>query len=415
MKADLSCVVKKQAHLVASCLGFLTLLPSAFGYSVLTHEAIIDSLWPDTLRPLLMARFPGSTTQQLNMAHGYAYGGCIIQDLGYYPFGSHFFSDLTHYVRSANFVQALVEESQNLNEYAFALGAVAHYGADVEGHSIAVNRAVPVLYPRLRKKFGSVVTYGDDRASHLKTEFGFDVLQVARGHYAPDAYHEFIGFEVSKDVLDRAFQKTYGLKLKDVFRTLDLSLGSYRFSVSRLLPAATGAAWNLKKNEILQQQPKITRREFRYNLSRSSFEHEWGATYQRPGFAARIIAFLFRIFPNFGPFKALTFRVPTPQTERMFEDSFDASIRRDHESFDEISKRSFRIPNRDLDTGKPVSPGEYALTDKTYDALLRIIAKKKFDGVDSELREDILGFYARMKAPDAHGITAQLNQLKATP
>src|SRR5579871_2998486 len=220
---------------------FLLALPPAYGYSVLSHEAIIDSLWLDTIRPLLTTRFPEGTSDQINEAHGYAYGGSIIQDLGYYPFGSRFFSDLTHYVRSANFVQALVEESQNLDEFAFALGAVAHYGADIDGHSIAVNRAVPLLYPNLRKKFGDEVTYADNPAAHLKTEFGFDVLQVARGHYAPQSYHDFVGFHVSKDVLDRAFQKTYGLTLNDVFSNLDLSLGTYRFSVNKLLPTATKA------------------------------------------------------------------------------------------------------------------------------------------------------------------------------
>ena len=183
--------------------------PRAHSYSVLTHEMIIDTLWLDAIRPILLMRFPDATEEQLREAHGYAYGGCIIQDLGYYPFGSRFFSDLVHYVRSAEFVEALVNESVELDEYAFALGAVAHYGADVEGHSIAVNRAVPLLYPKLRRKFGDEVTYADNPSAHLKTEFGFDVLQVARGHYAPDAYHDFIGFQVSKDLLDRAFQKTH--------------------------------------------------------------------------------------------------------------------------------------------------------------------------------------------------------------
>ena len=396
----------------ATYMLFLLTLP-ANAYSVLTHEAIIDSLWLDTIRPLLMARFPRATSDQINEAHGYAYGGCIIQDLGYYPFGSHFFSDLTHYVRSANFVQALVEESQDLDEYAFALGAVAHYGDDVEGHSLAINRAVPLLYPNLSKKFGSEVTYADNPTAHLKTEFGFDVFQVARGNYAPQSYHDFIGIRVSKDALDRAFQKTDGLTLKDVFRNLDLALGSYRFSVSKLLPTATRAAWDLKSKEVMQQQPRVTKREFSYNINRSSFEKEWGTMYQRPGFGARIIAFFFRFLPKFGPFQGFAFKVPTPQTEKMFEDSFDAAVRQDHQSFGDISKQSFRIANRDLDTGKPVSPGEYTLTDKTYDALLRKVAEKRFEGVSPELREDILGFYARMKMPDAHGITAQLDALKA--
>jgi hypothetical protein len=401
---------------VLACLSGIVLLgfpPQARSYSVLTHETIIDVLWLGSIRPVLLKRFPQATEAQIKEAHAYAYGGCIIQDLGYYPFGSHFFSDLVHYVRSADFLQALLDESRDLDEYAFALGAVAHYGADMEGHSMAVNRSVPLLYPKLRKQFGDEVTYADNPSAHLKTEFGFDVLQVARGHYAPTAYHDFIGFEVSKDLLDRAFQKTYGLKLKDLFHTLDLALGTYRFSVSTILPTLTKTAWSLKSQEIMKDQPTISRQQFLYNLQRASFEKEWGATYEHPKFGARALAFFFRLMPRLGPLKGLGFKVPTPQTEKMFEDSFDAAVRRDRQSFVEAEAGVLRMSNRDLDTGKPVSPGEYAFTDRSYDQLLVKLAGKNFEAVTPELRENILSFYAKMKAPDRHGIDPQLRALKA--
>ncbi len=320
---------------------------------------------------------------------------------------------MVHYVRSADFVQALIDESQDLNDYAFALGAVAHYGSDIDGHAIAVNRAVPLLFPKLRRKFGNEVTYGDDPASHLKTEFGFDVLQVARGHYAPKAYHDFIGFEVSKDLLDRAFQKTYGLTMKDLFHTLDLALGTYRFTVSRMLPNVTQTAWSLKRKEILQNQPTVSRAQFLYNLKRTSYEKEWGKTYEHPGFGARFLALVFRVMPRVGPFRSLAFKVPTPQTEKMFEDSFDAAVTRDRASFVQAKTGSLKIRNRDLDTGMPSRPGEYALTDRTYDKLLIKLTEKKFEGVSPELRENILDFYARMKTPDAHHTGSQLAALKA--
>jgi hypothetical protein len=396
-----------------SALVLLAFVPQARSYSVLTHEAIIDTLWIDDIQPVLVKRFPDATAEQLRQAHAYAYGGCIIQDLGYYPFGSHFFSDLVHYVRSADFVQSLLDESHDLNEYAFALGAVAHYGADVAGHSIAVNRAVPLLFPNLQKQFGNEVTYADDPSSHLKTEFGFDVLQVARGHYAPNAYHDFIGFDVSKDLLDRTFQKTYGLKLKDLFRTLDLALGTYRFSVSRMLPTVTKAAWSLKSEEIRKDQPAVDRKQFLFNLKRASFEKEWGADYQHPGFGARTLAFFARLLPKVGPLKGLAFKVPTPRVERMFEDSFDAAVRRDRQSFADAKVGDLKISNRDLDTGKPVSPGEYSFTDRAYDKLLAKLADKKFDGVTPELRENIVTFYDQMKTPDQHGVGIQLTALKA--
>jgi hypothetical protein len=384
------------------------------GYSMLTHEAIIDTLWIDTITPILLMRFPTASEEQLREAHAYAYGGCLIQDLGYYPFGSHFFSDLTHYVRSADFLIALVDESRDLNEYAFALGALAHYGADVDGHAIAVNRAVPLLYPKLQRQFGDEVTYADNPRAHLKTEFGLDVLQVARGHYAPTAYHDFIGFQVSKDLVERAFQKTYGLTLKDLFSTLDLALGTYRFSVKTILPKVTETAWSIKSKEIMKEQPSMSRELFLYNMSRASFEKEWGKDYERhPGFGTRLLAIFLRVMPRFGPLKGLGFPVPTPEIERFFEDSFDAAVRRDRQAFNQTEAGHLRISNRDLDTGRPVSSGEYLLTDRTYDKLLTKLADKRFDGVSPALRDDMLNFYAQMKTPDKHGISPQLNALKS--
>src|SRR5258708_5981393 len=133
--------MRYRSVLVAVLPLFLLARPeTSQAYSVLTHQALVDSLWDDAIKPVLLKRFPDATEAELKVAHGYAYGGCVIQDLGYYPFGSRFFSDLVHYVRSADFLPALLEESRDLNEYAFALGAVSHYGADVEGHSRGVNR-----------------------------------------------------------------------------------------------------------------------------------------------------------------------------------------------------------------------------------------------------------------------------------
>src|SRR5206468_2267142 len=140
---------------------------------VLSHEAIIDSAWDAGLKPLLLQRFPNSTSAELVEAHAYAYGGCIIQDMGYYPFGSRFFSDLVHYVRSGDFILSLLRESQNREEYAFALGALAHYAADTQGHSVAVNRSVAIEYPKLRRKYGESVTYYQKPSAHIRVEFAF--------------------------------------------------------------------------------------------------------------------------------------------------------------------------------------------------------------------------------------------------
>src|SRR5690348_8757394 len=96
------------------CLFTCTL---ASGYSLLTHEEIVDIAWKDDLVPLLLKRYPAASEKQLHEAHAYAYGGCLIQDIGYYPFGNKFFSDLTHYVRSGDFVANLIRESEDLDEY----------------------------------------------------------------------------------------------------------------------------------------------------------------------------------------------------------------------------------------------------------------------------------------------------------
>ncbi len=258
MRIRRTMIVKVFAVVMAFVL-FLGLPTQTAAYAVLAHEAIIDSAWDANIRPLLLKRFPSATPEQLKEAHGYAYGGAIIQDMGYYPHGSFFFSDLTHYVRSGDFILALLRDSNDLDGYAFALGALAHYAADNEGHPIGTNRAVPLLYPKLEKKYGDSVTYEEDRLAHVKTEFGFDVLEVAQGRYAPDAYHDFIGFEVSVPLLEQAFQDTYGLDLKSVLTDENKVLGSYRHDVSQLLPEATRVAWSLKKNDIVKDQPGITR------------------------------------------------------------------------------------------------------------------------------------------------------------
>ena len=269
-------------------------------------------MWDETIVKLLQRRFPNATAEDLQAAHAFAYGGCIIQDMGYYPFGARFFTDLTHYVRSGDFVEAMLRNAQDINEYAFALGSLAHYAADNNGHRIAINRAVPLLYPKLLGKFGNEVAYEDDPGAHLKTEFGIDVLQVARGRYVSDRYRQFIGFEVSKPLLERAFLDTYGLELDDVFGNVDLAIGSYRRSVSSIIPKMTRVAWELKKDDLEKSIPGITRDKFLYNLSRASFEKEWGKNYKEPGFGTKAIAFLVRIVPKIGPFRVLQFRTPTP-------------------------------------------------------------------------------------------------------
>jgi hypothetical protein len=371
----------------------------SFGYSVLTHEAIVDSLWDSSIQKMLLKRFPAATAEDLETAHAYVYGGCIIQDMGYYPFSSHLFSDLTHYVRSGDFILALIRESQDINEYAFALGALAHYAADNNGHRLATNLAVPIMYPKLSSKFGKEVTYWDDPLAHIRTEFSFDVLQVAHGRYAPDRYRAFIGFQVAKPVLERAFLDTYGIELKDVFGNLDLALGSFRYSVGSIIPGMTRVAWQLKKDQVTKEIPGITKQKFLYNLSRSSYEKEWGTTYHRPGFRARLVTWVIRIVPKIGPFKSLAFRAPTPEVEKMFMASFNATVDNYRELLANVSAGRLELANENFDLGQPPIAGKYLGADQAYDQLLGKLADRKFAGVTPELRGNVLDYYKDRKAP----------------
>lgn len=361
------------------------------GYSVLTHEEIIDAVWNDGIETLLLSRFPSATSQDLLEAHAYAYGGAIIQDLGYYPFGSRFFSDLTHYVRSGDFVLALIKESKNLDEYAFALGALSHYAADSSGHQLATNRSVAVLYPKLAKRYGQIVTYEDKPSAHMKVEYGFDVDQVAEGNYAPSAYHDFIGFEVSKSVLERAFVRTYSLEISSLFFRVDLAVGSYRHAVSKVIPRMTKVAWQLNKDEIQNSCPTETKANFIYNVSRSDYRKDWGDVYEKPGFFTKLKAFFLKVVPKVGPFSGLAFRPPTPAVEQLYMGSFNTTL--DHYRALLLAERGHRLqlPNENLDIGVPTVPATYRLADETY---AKLLSKTSGKHVTDSLRKDLLSYYA---------------------
>jgi hypothetical protein len=387
------------------CIRLLTLLlillmspGSSTAYSVLTHEEIVDLLWTDELRPLLLKRFPTLAEDQITEAHAYAYGGAVIQDLGYYPFGSREFSDLVHYVRTGDFVRELLLESQDANEYAFALGALAHYASDVAGHP-AVNQSVAIEYPKLRAKYGNSVKYAQDKTAHLKTEFGFDMVQVAKNRYASQQYHDFIGFKVSKPLLERVFPVVYGLELKEVLAHEDLAVGSYRFSVSHMIPEMTKVALQTHKKDLMKETPNFDKRKFLYHLSRSDYEKEWGKDYSKPGFGTRLLSTLLRIMPRIGPFKALAFNNPTPQTEDLYFKSINTTVDQYRAFLEEVRTDSLALPNRDLDSGKETTPAEYSLTDETYAKLLSQLADRKFDLTSADLRQNILQFYSDPAAP----------------
>jgi hypothetical protein len=414
----------KNLTAVALIAILLTFAPrSSQAYSVLTHEAIIDSAWTDVLQPALLKRFPASTPDDLKNAHAFAYGGAIIQDMGYYPFGSKFFSDLVHYVRSGMFVENLLRDSSNLNEYAFALGAMSHYCSDNNGHGLAVNRAVPILYPELKRKYGDVVTYDQNPAAHLKTEFAFDVVQVSRGHYASQAYHDAIGFAVADDLLAKAFQETYGLEIKTVFSDYGRAIGSFRYSVSTLIPKMTVVAWQIKKDDIQKNTPGLTRDKFIYNISRSSYEKDWTNKYQRPGFCTQMLTLLIRLVPKVGPFRALAFRAPTPATETMFMASFNSTlVSYTRMVRDQTANGHAPLKDDNFDTGTVTGPGDYPLADQAYAQLVDELSANHYANITPDLRAVILAYYADLNAPFAtkkdkkkwDALVAKIGELKTT-
>jgi hypothetical protein len=376
------------------------LAPVCGAYSVLTHEQIIDLLWQDNLQPLMKKRFPNATDDDLKKAHAFAYGGSLVQDMGYYPFGNKYLSDLTHYVRTGDFIVNLLNESSDLNEYAFALGALAHYSADNCGHP-TINQSVALQYPKLRKKFGPEVTYEDDPKAHIRTEFGFDMVQVAKNRYTSDRYHDFIGFEVAKPLLERAFQKTYDIPLTDVIKDEDLAIGTFRRAIGTIIPEMTRVALLARRKELVAETPNFNARKFRYYLSRAQYQKEWGKGYRKPGIGTRILAFFLKFVPKVGPFKALDFKIPSRKTEDLYIASVNHTVEDYKHRLNEVEAKNLQLPNTDFDTGRATHAGEYALTDKTYAHLLHDLAAHNFDQVTPDLRDNILTFFGDPRAPVA--------------
>ncbi|GAB3650242.1 hypothetical protein GCM10027594_25490 [Hymenobacter agri] len=391
--------------LLASLLVF-SARPAA-AYAVLTHQANIDSTWERCLVPAILKRYPGSTPEELADAKAYAYGGAIIQDMGYYPFGSVLFTNLTHYVRSGDFVRNMLAEARDRNDYAFALGSLAHYAADLNGHPEGTNKAMASVYPDLKAKFGDIITYEQAPKQHTQLEFAFDVVQLASGKYRNSDYHQKIGFQVSKATLERAFLKTYGLELGQVIVNVDLSIASFRFAVSQLIPTAARAAWHYKRKDILKISPGARRRDYLKQENPREFRKLYGNSYKKPGFGARILSYFVRILPKIGPLKPFAFKLPTPEAQAFFRASFQktmaaycANIARQPA---DTAAAPLTLANADFDTGHPTRAGEYPLADETYGEWLRKLADKKFEYLNPVARQNILAFYGTQPKAPASG------------
>lgn len=365
----------------------------AKSFSILAHEAIIDAEWDRTLKPILLKRYPEATLDDLIKAHSYAYGGSLVADIGYTPGGNSYFTDLLHYVRSGDFIINLLNEAHSLNEYAFALGALSHYIADKYGHSMATNITVPKVYPDLQAKFGNVVTYDNDHTSHSRMEFAYDVVQVGRSNYATVAYHDFIGFNVATAPLERAFLKTYGQELSVLFKNFDSSVSTMRWGVKNLFPAMTKRAWKAKKDEIVQYDSKASKRSFKYKMSRRMYNKEYTGKNNKPDFKARALSWLVNAMPKIGPLKNLKFVYPGLEGEKRFERVFDTIIVKYADALKQWDANKLALVDINLDTGHPLTFGEYSLADNTYCELVHKLQENKFACLTPDIQQHICAYF----------------------
>ncbi len=387
----------------------------AMAYSVLTHEQLVDLAWKDLIEPVLLARFPGTTRDQLLRAHSYAYGGCAIQDLGYYPFGKPFFSDLTHYVRSGDFITNLLRDAQTVDEYAFALGALSHYMGDNIGHKDAINRAVALAFPKLAQKYGNSVSYGQGPHQHVRAEFAFDIGQLSKHRLAPAAYLEHVGLRVSRSLLDRAIAETYGLERDEVLGQARPAIRSYRAAVRTFLPRFAYAETSIHRDEFPPDTPNPAFQIYSDRLARAEFEKTWNPFRRRAGLKTHLVAFFVRIVPKIGAASDLAICIPTPETEDLYIHSVNRSVDAYRNFLQQLKAApggAFTLANRDLDTGDLTKPGVYPLTDKTYAKLLHQITRSHAHAAPVDLRDNILAYYADPAAPKNKRVQTDLDVLQ---
>lgn len=385
----------------------------AYAYSLLTHEQLIDLTWQDSIVPLLLSHYPNLTPVQLEQARAYAYGGCVIQDIGYYPFGDKTFSNLTHYVRSGDFVVSLFRNAGNANELAFAIGALSHYIGDTIGHPGATNLAVAVAFPKLRAKYGKRVNYAEGKHQHVQAEFGFDIDEIAHHRVAPVHYLRHIGLQVSMRQLALAYYQTYGVRANfSGFRKRLFNIRGYRFAVHTFIPRIAYAVTLLHRNHEAPEAASDERVQMEKEIDALAVTNNWEKYRRKAGIGTYTLAGLIFILPKFGALKLVAIKDPTQQTEADYLHSVilsEAALRRRLNGFTppanvkgklpSPSRNSHPLPNRDLDTGNVVQPGGYPLTDSTYAGLLHHLTQTPDQKIPPGIKIDIQAYYANPDLP----------------
>jgi len=394
----------------------------AAAYSLLTHEQLIDLTWNDSIVPLLKSRYPNLTPAELDRARSFAYGGCVIQDLGYYPFGDSFFSDLTHYVRSGDFVLALFRNAHNANELAFAVGAESHYIGDSIGHSQATNRAVALQFPKLAARYGTSVNYAEGRHQHVQVEFAFDIDQISKHRVAPLGYLRHIGFRVPTHQLALAFYETYGVT--DDFAAgaqHKFNLKEYQAATRKFIPRVAYAVTLMRRGHEVAEPDTADAKEIERESAEAATLDDWAAYRKRAGFETHLIAGVLWVLPKVGPLAMVAVKGPSPAAEADYMHSLVSatSVLRDRLAFftpteagqarpasvaastDPLGPRDTQhpLPNRDLDTGQVVKPGGYLLTDQTYAELLHRLTRDPSHPIPPGIKSDVQAYYSDPDAP----------------
>jgi hypothetical protein len=384
----------------ALLLCLLLVCPQAGAYSLLTHEQLIDLTWQSSVVPLLRSRYPGITPKELERARSYAYAGCVIQDIGYYPFGDAFFSNLTHYVRTGDFVVRLFRDAKDANQLAFAIGALSHYVGDNVGHSVATNRAVPVEFPKLEAKYGPVVTYGEDEHAHVQTEFAFDINEIAHRRLAPVHYLRHVGLNVPVKQVSEAFYETYGLsKNFSKARTGGINVRGYRFAVRSFIPRIAYAVTLLHRKHMPADTPGPELQKLESEVAKVAAENNWDKYRKKAGIGTYTLAGIIFVLPKIGPLKLVAIKGPDAATEEEYVRSVNLSTELLSANMTRLGRPHQTLSNRDLDTGAPVHPGSYRLTDETYAKLVRRLVADPHHTIPPGLKADILNYYADPDAP----------------
>ncbi len=405
-RAETSSTTGKSALKFRRWVALLTLSmiawpPSGKAYGVLTHHQLIDQAWNTVIVPILLNRFPSLTTEQLREAHAYAYGGCVVQDFGYYPFANAFFSDLTHYVRTGDFVQKLFQHAHTANEFAFAIGALSHYVGDSIGHSQATNPSVAIMFAQLRARYGSSVNYAQGKRQHAQVEWAFDANQAAKLRLAPAAYTRAIGLEVPREQLATAFYETYGIPLREIVSGPLPAMRTFRFGARSFLPHFTYAEALLHKGQFPADTPGPELQQFERQIGQLSKEERWAQYRRKPGIRTHLLAGLVVILPKIGMLKMLAIKGPTVETERAYIASVNSSTAALAVYLRRLmgTQIDMGMEDRDLDTGQRVVPGGYPLTDRTYAQLLARVTKVPAQPIPAGLKQDVIAYYADPAAP----------------